>query len=87
MKKGISIWSFPAQSLQESFRLAKKAGYDGVELSLEENGEINMNSGKGDMELIRTQAKEAGIELYSVATSLHWNYSLTSADPVIREKA
>ena len=42
MKKGITIWSFPKQSLEETFKLAKDAGYDGVELSVEKDGEITV---------------------------------------------
>ncbi|MBE5868403.1 MAG: sugar phosphate isomerase/epimerase [Lachnospiraceae bacterium] len=87
MKKGITIWSFPPQSLEETFKLAKKAGYQGVELSLEDAGEIIMDSTKEDMEKIREQAEKYGIELYSVATSLHWDNLLTSANEEIREKA
>lgn len=87
MKKGITIWSFPPQSLEETFKLAKKAGYQGVELALDEKGEINMDSTKEDMEKIKEQAEKYGIELYSVATTLHWNNLLTSANEEIREKA
>ena len=42
MKKGISIWSFPSQPLEESFKLAKAAGFDGVELALDTEGEVNL---------------------------------------------
>ncbi|MBE6701437.1 MAG: sugar phosphate isomerase/epimerase [Ruminococcaceae bacterium] len=87
MKKGISIWSFPAQPLEETFKQAKKAGYDGVELSLEATGEITMDSTKEDILKIKASAEKHGIELYSVATSLHWNYSLTSANKEISDKA
>jgi len=87
MKKGITIWSFPKQSLEETFKLAKKAGYDGVELSVEDTGEITMESTKEDIEKIKKQAEASGIELYSVATSLHWDYSLTSANEETREQA
>ena len=87
MKKGISIWSFPAQPLEETFKQAKKAGYDGVELSLEATGEITMDSTKEDILKIKASAEKHGIELYSVATSLHWNYLLTSANKEISDKA
>ena len=87
MKKGITIWSFPKQSLEETFKLAKDAGYDGVELSLEKDGEITMASTKEDMEKIKASADKYGIELYSIATSLHWDYSLTSSNKEIADKA
>lgn len=87
MKKGISIWSFQKQPLSETFRQAKQAGYDGVELSLDASGEVSMESTQQEIELIRAQADAAGIALYSVATNLHWDYSLTSNNPEVREKA
>lgn len=87
MKKGITIWSFPKQSLEESFALAKKAGYQGVELSLDEKGEVSLDSTKEEMEAVKAAADRHGIELYSVATTLYWNYSMTSSDPKIVEKA
>ena len=58
MKKGISIWSFPAMSLNDSFALAKKAGFEGVEVGLDEkNGEITLNS--TEKELLEIKSKEA----------------------------
>ena len=45
MKKGISIWSFQKQTLSETFRQAKLAGYEGVELSLDASGEISFGYG------------------------------------------
>ena len=35
MKKGISIWSFPADTLEKNFALAKKEGFEGVEVALD----------------------------------------------------
>lgn len=87
MKKGINIWSFRAQPLREAFCLAKQAGYEGVELAIAESGEINLESTEEEMRLIKSQAEEAGIELYSVATTLYWKYLFTSSDPQIRSKA
>lgn len=87
MKKGITIWSFPKGTLEETFALAKKSGYDGVELSLDAEGEINLNSTEEDMKKIKAQAEKHGIELYSVATNLHWDYSLTSSNKETADKA
>jgi len=88
MKKGISIWSFDASlSLEQCFKAAKKAGFDGVEVALAESGEINLNSSAADMEKIKASAKANGIALYSLATGLYWQYSLTSNSEETREKA
>ncbi len=88
MKKGISIWSFAAGlSLPEIFALTKKAGYDGVELALDETGPVSLESTAEDMAKVRAQAAAAGVELYSLATGLYWSYPLTSDDEAVRAKA
>ncbi len=87
MKKGISIWSFAGGTLAENFKLAKEAGFDGVEVALAEDGEINLNTSVSELLKIKAQAKDAGIELYSVASGLYWSYSLTSDSEEMREKA
>ena len=75
MKKGISIWSFAPAPLKECFALAKKAGFDGVEVALDETGEIALDSTKEDIMKVKAAADEAGIELYSVASGLYWSYN------------
>jgi len=102
MKKGISIWCFDTSlSLDQCFKLAKKAGFEGVELALAEgqakfegmdlalveNGEISLNSTKEDIDKVVALAKDNGIQLYSFASGLPWQYSPTSNNPEIREKA
>lgn len=88
MKKGISIWSFPAQSLKDSFMLAKDAGFEGVEVALDESeGELTLSSTEKEIKEIKKQAEDAGIELYSVASGLYWNYWLSSEDAAERQKA
>lgn len=88
MKKGISIWSFPAQPLADSFRLAKAAGFEGVEVALDETaGEINLASSEKQLLEVKRQAEDAGLSLYSVACALYWNYWLSSPVKAEREKA
>lgn len=88
MKMGISVWAFPESwDLKTIFIAAKKAGFDGVEVSLSEQGEINLNSSFNDMQKIKDLAKEIGIELYSLASGLYWQYPFTDNDFKTREKA
>ena len=88
MKKGISIWSFPQNTLKDNFALAKDAGFDGVEVALDEDpGEINLKSTEKDLLQVKHLAKETGIELYSVASGLYWSYFLNDEDEKIRSKA
>ena len=88
MKKGINIWSFSGGSLREIFALAADAGFEGVELGLEESaGELNLTTSEKELLSIRQQAADCGIELYSVASGLYWSYFLNDADEAIRQKA
>ncbi|MBQ4116510.1 MAG: sugar phosphate isomerase/epimerase [Clostridia bacterium] len=87
MKKGISIWSFPEQKLNSSFALAKDAGFEGVEVALAEEGELSLQTTTKQLLEIRKQADDNGIELYSVASGLYWDYWFNDDAPSIREKA
>lgn len=87
MKKGISIWSFGEMPLEEAFALAKKAGFEGVELALDEVGELTLNTTDDEVQCIKDKAKKAGIELYSVACGLYWGNPLTDDDEAVRDKA
>ena len=85
MKKGISIWSFPAQSLAKSFALAKDAGFDGVEVAFHEEGEVSVKSTEKDLLAVKKAAEDNGIELYSVAGGVYWDHWLTDDDKKERE--
>ena len=87
MKKGISIWSFPNDTLKNNFELAKKAGFEGVEVALDETGEVSLESTEKDLLEVKRQAEDSGIELYSIASGLYWSYWLNDDDAVVREKA
>lgn len=87
MKKGISVWSFAEKNINNVFKLAKNAGFEGVELALSESGPVNMNSTKSDLEEILKSAKSNEIELYSLACELYWVHSLTSDNKEVREIA
>lgn len=87
MKKGISIWSFPPMSLKEAFVLAKDAGFEGVEVALDETGELSLTTTSEELQAIKQQAADAGIALYSVACGLYWNYWLCSEDATEQQKA
>lgn len=87
MKKGISIWSFAETDLKKCFCLAKDAGFDGVEVALDEKGLVSLESTEEDLQNVKKMAEEAGVELYSVASGLYWTYNYTSANKENREKA
>lgn len=87
MKKSISFWSFAGKSVFEAMELAKKAGFDGIELTLDAAGDLTPETTPEQLAAIRAKAEEIGIELPSVASSLYWSYSFTSDDPAEREMA
>ena len=87
MKKGISVWSFAETEIEKIFALASDAGFDGVELALAEDGPVNLNSTKEDMEKIKALASQYGIELYSLASGLYWQTNYTASNPEVRQKA
>ena len=86
MKKGINAWSFGKMKISEILSLAKKAGFEGVELNLGEEGELSLESSREEIEEIANLAKGLNLELPSLSTGLHWKYSLSSLDLRLREK-
>ncbi len=88
LKKGINIWSFPADlPVQDCIRLAARAGFDGIELALNESGPLSLESDPKELDGYRLTAQQEGLEICSVATGLYWTWSLTSACAETRRKA
>ncbi|WP_178021357.1 sugar phosphate isomerase/epimerase [uncultured Paenibacillus sp.] len=88
MKKGINIWSFrEGTTIAESVRLAKAAGFEGIELSLNEDGELGLQTTDKEAGEIRRHVEDAGLEIAGLATGLYWSYSMTSDQEANRIKA
>jgi L-ribulose-5-phosphate 3-epimerase len=87
MKKAISIWSFKDKTTKEAIDIAKEAGFDGIELSLNETGETSLESTKEELLEIKNYADRVGLKIHSVASGLYWTYSFTSNDEKERQKA
>ncbi|MFO7612660.1 MAG: sugar phosphate isomerase/epimerase family protein [Clostridia bacterium] len=87
MKKAISIWSFGNRPVESSILLAARAGFEGIELALDEKGEVGMESSASELTRIRDFARDTGVMIHSLATGLYWSYSLTSNDMDERKKA
>jgi hexulose-6-phosphate isomerase len=68
-------------------KMAKKAGFDSIELALNETGELSLESSESEVAEYREMALKLGIKISSLATGLYWSYSLTSGDSLIKEKA
>ncbi len=87
MKKGISIWAFSEPDLKANMKRAQELGFDGIELALDETGATSLETTEEEARAIAAYAKEIGIELYSLATGLYWDYSMSSDDECERAKA
>jgi len=79
MKKGICIGSLPEGSYLERFKLAKKTGFDGVEVNTIETDE--------GLEEVKKASVETGIEIPSVMNASHWKFPFSSNKEEDIEKA
>lgn len=91
MKKGINCWTFPPNyTVKACIEHAKLAGYDGIEINMEEGKKaipaLRIDSTKEEIEEILKMAQSNNIPISSVATALHWKYPLTDDDKKIRDK-
>ena len=87
MKKGINVWSFPQGSVKDVLTLAKKAGFEGVELALNGEGELSLTSTESEIKQVKAMADDMGLALYSLSSGLCWDYRLSDDDPKLRQKA
>ena len=88
MKKGINFWSFPAGvSLEEGMKIAKDAGFEGIEFCMNEDGELGMKCSEKEILEVKRKAESIGIEINSLASWLPWEFSMTSDKPEHRIKA
>lgn len=87
MKKAINIWSFGEKKLGDSLKLAKEVGFEGIELALDETGEVSLESTEEELLALKKTADDLRLNIHSLATGLYWQYSLTSDDEKTREKA
>ena len=89
MKKSINLWAFPypdKMSLRDCFQLAKDAGFDGVEVNYNLEGDLSPDASEADIRKIGEDARKIGIEISGVCSFLFWPYALTSNDPAKRKR-
>lgn len=88
MLKGINCWALPNEmALAEQIRFAAQVGYDGIELTLTEDGHLPFDASDAFLDDVRELAEKMGIGIVSVCCSLNWQCSLTSDDAAIQERA
>ncbi len=91
MKKAITIGTMGpfGRDIKGAFELAKKAGFDGVELSMDagDSGCITLDTTEAKLMEMKKLAEETGIEIPSVTGSSFFVYSLASDEEENREMA
>ncbi len=89
MKKSINLWAFPypdRMTLEECLKLAKRAGFDGIELNYDLDNDLSPKSGAKEFTAIRRMAEDIGIEISGLCSFLFWPYPLSSNDPEKRAR-
>ncbi len=89
MKKSINLWAFPypaRMSLRDCLKLAKDAGFDGIELNYDLENDLSPKAGPAELRAIRKLAEETGIAISGLCSFLYWPYSLTDGDPARRAR-
>ncbi len=88
-KKSINQWAFPypdRMNLEQCLRLAKAAGFDGIELNYDLDNDLSPKNGPAEFARVRRLAEQIGISISGVCSFLFWPYPLTSNDPAKRAR-
>jgi hexulose-6-phosphate isomerase len=88
----ISYWAFRdggsgRRSVAEAMRLAREAGFEGIELAVSGEGELTTDTPPEECRRLAAEARRIGIRIGSVATGLFWGTNPASADPAVRARA
>jgi len=89
MRKSINLWAFPypeRMTLEECLVLAKRAGFDAIELNYDLDNDLSPKASPRDLAAIRQLADRIGIEISGLCSFLFWPYPLSSNDTVKRDR-
>jgi hexulose-6-phosphate isomerase len=87
IKKSINRWAFSSNlTVEECVLMAKKHGFDGIELNLEQKGDFSLDTSHEEMQRIRSLCKKNNLEISSICSLLFWKFPITSGEKHIREK-
>jgi hexulose-6-phosphate isomerase len=73
-------------SLRDCLQLAKKAGFDGVELNYDLDNDLSPKAGPMELRGLRKMAEDIGIAISGLCSFLFWPYSLTSNNASQRQR-
>ncbi|MFN0056802.1 MAG: sugar phosphate isomerase/epimerase family protein, partial [Planctomycetales bacterium] len=89
VRKSINLWAFPypeRMTLEECLRLAKAAGFDGIELNYDLENDLSPKASAKELAAIRRLADDVGIAISGLCSFLFWPYPLSSNDPAKRAR-
>ena len=88
MKTAVSFYTFAQDvNIREACEQVKKAGYDGVELVISENGELNMKTTEKELLQMHSMVNDMGLEVASVGAWNMWEHNLAGNDEADAEYA
>jgi len=85
MKIGITQIVLSGMSLDESLDLCKEAGYEAIELSFREGGDLGIDMGESDLKKVAEKCAAAGVEISSVIGGYSNRGSMLSLNPEDRK--
>ena len=90
-KKSVSYWSFAGglentAPYEEVFAEAKRRGYDAVEPCVGAAGVLTPKTSEKKIAAIRQMARDAGVEISSVATGMFWDRSMSDDRKSVRDR-
>ena len=77
MRKSINLWAFPypqRMNLRGCLELAKRAGFDAVELNYNLEDDLSPKATEKDIQAIRALAEKIGIGISGVCSFLFWPF-------------
>ena len=87
MIKSINQWAFsPDRALSEVFVMARDAGFDAVEVTIDEKGALTPDSSADECAQVVQAATDAGITLSGLASGFGWGFPMTCADQSVRQR-
>jgi len=87
MKIGITQIVTGGMSLDDCLSLCKEAGYEAIELSFREGGELDVNMSESDIKKVAKKCADAGVEIASVIGGYRDSGSMLSLNPENRKKS
>jgi L-ribulose-5-phosphate 3-epimerase len=87
MKKSIGDNMIPeGWTFEQGLALAKKSGYDGIELWLGDVPWFQMKTTDEEIRTLRRKVEDAGLTASNVSTGLHWKFPISARDPKVRQE-